>query len=134
MKTSEILRAAKAKIENPLCWTQKAYARDIDGYQTYNLLKAVCFCSLGAIQSVTERNTWDKPSVGPTNIMNYLVRVIDDDFKEVVLQEDIAKGYTIPSDGIGYGYVSRYNDRHSHSEVMTMWDRAIELAEAEEKE
>lgn len=53
MKTSEILIAAKAKIQDPKNWTQRTFARGSDGIQRRPTSgEAVCYCALGAIHSV----------------------------------------------------------------------------------
>lgn len=135
MKPSETLRAAKVKISEPSRWTTRTYAKNVYGCTIYSHEEdAVCFCSIGAVQVVTirDRCNWDTPGVGPMEIIQYLTNAIDNEFKKRVDEEDTKKGYTVLEGGFSYGYVSRYNDSHSHSEVMVMWDRAIELAEAEE--
>lgn len=112
MKPSEILRAAKAKIENPKHWTQGAYYRDENGHEAYSMHHGVCFCSYGALRVANNRDT---------------------DYK-LVGAEYLWKAIEMVSNGSEVYSIDQYNDSHSHSEVMAMWDRAIELAEAEEKE
>jgi hypothetical protein len=53
MKTSEVLKAAKAKLEQG--FTQGEYARDALGCGTTAASsEAVCWCSLGAIDAVAD--------------------------------------------------------------------------------
>lgn len=72
----------------------------------------VCFCSYGALRVANNRDT---------------------DYK-LVGAEYLWKAIEMVSNGSEVYSIDQYNDSHSHSEVMAMWDRAIELAEAEEKE
>ena len=49
----EVLRAARAKIERPECWTKRALARDALGHPIRpEQDEAFCYCTLGAICSV----------------------------------------------------------------------------------
>jgi len=51
MKTSEVLKKARAVIEKPENWTKGHYARDADGRPVSPLhSSAICFCALGAIR------------------------------------------------------------------------------------
>ena len=102
MKTSEILIAAKALIDEPGKWTQGTYARNSDMEEVDSYSEdAVCFCSIGAIYRITPH---------------------------IVSREGI--GYLRSAMGPS---VVVFNDTHPHAEVMQMWDRAIELAKAEEE-
>ena len=105
MKTSEILIAAKALIDEPGKWTQGATARCQEGWLVYySGDEAVCFCSLGALFRTLNRESvedWETP--------------------EELLKESCDQP------------IGLFNDTHSHPEVMQMWDRAIELAKAEEE-
>lgn len=57
MKNSEKLKAAKAVITDPNKWTQRAFARDKDGVMVGSIdPSAVCFCSIGAINSLKLSN------------------------------------------------------------------------------
>lgn len=110
MKPSEILKAAKAVIENPIHWTTNAFARDAEG----NVLEAgydedaVCFCSLGAIEKVIAKS-W------PYNQASY----------------DYLSTAAFELDDIIEAGVADFNDSKEHSDVMQMFDKAIALAEAE---
>jgi hypothetical protein len=102
MDAVEILKAAKAKIENPANWTQGEFARDENGNKLMSGYSegAVCFCSLGAIEAV-----------------------IGTDFF------DAEKAYMTIDEVMG-GSVANYNDNHTHEEVLSAFDKAIKLAEA----
>lgn len=103
MKPSEILKAAKAVIENPDKWTQGAFARDTQGNRLPGGYgdEATCFCSLGAVEKATQLDWYDTP-----DIVVYLEEAIDDQ-------------------------VAHFNDSASHADVMQMFDKAITLAESE---
>lgn len=102
----DILRAARALIDTPEKWTQKAYARDPSGFKVEsNNPHAVCFCSLGAIK----RENQDE-------VVNYFVR-------------SWLRG-ALPSD---FESILRYNDHPdtTHDDVLALFDRAILSAEKE---
>ena len=111
MKTSEILRAAKAVIEDQEHWIQGTYGRRSRSSKDHllgNDPEATCWCSMGAIQKVTNSES---------------------DYRmELFLNDVVRKVTKDPFMGI-----IRYNDHHTHAEVMKMFDRAIEMAEEEEK-
>jgi hypothetical protein len=103
MKPSEILRAARKKIEKPECWTKDRAARRIDGKGTYEQdPRAVCWCMTGATAAV------DLDDAG-CSADTYLVMAVGEQF------------------------VPDWNDDPSrtHAEVLAAFDRAIELAEKE---
>ena len=53
MKPSEMLRAARKKIEPDGAWTQGAFSYNSDGEEVNpQSTEAVCWCSLGAIAAV----------------------------------------------------------------------------------
>ena len=57
MKTSEILKAAWAKIDSPEKWTTGAFARNELGQSVLPTdPKATCFCSLGALNAVRKES------------------------------------------------------------------------------
>jgi hypothetical protein len=50
---ADILRAARAKIERPENWTQKALARDADGGRADPFYEeATCWCASGALYAI----------------------------------------------------------------------------------
>jgi len=111
MKTSNYLKAAKAKIENPAFWIKGQYAQDAMGNFCWGAdLGATCFCSAGAIQAV--RNDDTEMSYPEYLYLYKAVQIINPAHKSV----------------------PAFNDHSSHEEVMAMWDKAIELAEKDEAE
>lgn len=109
MKTSEILIAAKALIDQPEKWTQHHAARNADGEQssfnpaTKEFTGAVCYCSWGALYAVEK-----------------LMPATYSDAWNTLCDSAIAP--------------ISFNDAHGrkHSEVMAMYDKAIRLAEFKE--
>lgn len=105
MKTSEFLEKAKSYIDSPEKWTQEELAKDAHGkpVNPYNE-SATCFCSLGALMKA-QLPTADRVDIYYTS-------------KKFLFE---AMGST----------PSRFNDTHTHEEVMDAWDRAIAEAKAE---
>lgn len=59
MITSEILRAAKAKIDTPEKWCKGEYATDIRGNGLHAASPLACkWCSVGAVQAITFNKDW----------------------------------------------------------------------------
>ena len=102
--TAAKLREARALIEDPERWTTREYARDAEGGALDDGAEpaAVCWCAVGALDRVTG--------------------------EPVDLLHDPA--YRLLAKVASYE-VTRTNDRHGHAAVLRMYDRAIELAEAE---
>ncbi len=97
MNTLEILKAARELIAQPEHWTTEGCARDKNGLTTDCLLpEAFSFCSFGAVYRVTG---------GDNALLDKAERVLDRHMN----------GNLVP-----------FNDRHSHSEVLAAWDKAIE--------
>lgn len=104
MKPSEILIAARAKIEDPENWIQGVEARAEDGTHVVPWsTDAVCWCAIGSIRSVVGRCApyW------------------------------LARGYL---DKTTTGDTAEYNDAtgRTHAEILAAFDRAIALADADE--
>ncbi len=110
MKPSELLVKAKAVIADPKHWTQGWYAKDAKGYSTGpSTSKAVCWCSIGAIDKVAHEES------------TYAARFAATRYLAVV------------SDKYGYSGITDFNDNSSHKVVMKAWDKAIKLAKEDEK-
>jgi hypothetical protein len=111
MKTSEILRAAKALIEDPDHWVQGTYARPyreadpVNNHLMGNDPRATCWCSMGALQKALDGFSIDESWLKYEKTLNKITEPVS---------------------------MLTYNDTHTHAEVMKVWDRAIALAEAEE--
>lgn len=100
----EALKEGRETISNPARWTQAAYARPAGkaGIVSSDSRDAVCWCSVGALFKVR----W-KYGHQATNAA-----------------EDILDRIAIERDGGVLGMIG-YNDRHTHAEVLAVWDEAI---------
>ncbi|MCJ2067825.1 hypothetical protein MKK75_03210 [Methylobacterium sp. J-030] len=97
------LRAARDTLTDPAHWTKEAYARDRRGAAVAsNSPEAVCWCAYGALERLGTGEIVDA--------REYLRVAADDLFKS-------------PPAGV--------NDHIGHAAVLRMYDRAIELAEAQ---
>lgn len=109
MKTSELLKAGRELITAPEHWTQHVSAKDAYGDSVFAGDATACqWCSVGALDKVAadvpEPYAWLRGARA--------------------LRAALPSTYSIPE----------FNDRHSHSEVLQLWDKAIVLAEKEENE
>lgn len=107
MTPSEILIAAKAKIENPENWIKKEFAKDKNNNIVTPIDPAACkFCMLGAIGSITGY-------ADDTKVVDQLVL-------------SIARCY-------GNSKISVFNDakKTTHQDVMIVFNDAINLAKAQ---
>ena len=105
MKPSEILLAAKEKINTPEKWTQGELAKNARGEKVPRYSEtAVCWCSLGAICAVAESETAKVESRAESSL------------RQVVIQR-----------------IDIWNDdpERTHEEVMNAFDKAIALAQKE---
>lgn len=102
----ENLIAARELISDPDRWCQVEYAKTIAGVVTGPLdPDAVCFCTIGALVRAT-RST---------------VRDVEQDCGEGAISKVLEKACG--------SSVIRFNDTHSHAEVLAAFDRAIEAVE-----
>lgn len=109
MKPSELLTKAKALIADPKHWTKGRYAIDAEGLNVGpGTSKAVCWCSVGAIEKVTHEEG-----------------VTDTRFKATQYLAQV-------SAKCGYSGIPDFNDNSSHKIVMEAWDKAIKLAKEDE--
>lgn len=107
MTPSEVLRAARAKIEDERCWTKGASARDADGYPLSPYAPdAVCFCAFGAVLNALDDRCVVAADAAP--------------FIRFLRLETV-------------GPVSFFNDTHTHADVLALFDRAIAAAERAER-
>lgn len=105
MKPSEVLRAARELISVPERWTQRAYARTVQGREIGpNEENAACFCSAGALQ----RAEGVFPRWYETKAYKFL--------------ETATRVYS----------VTYFNDHHTHADVLAAFDRAVALAKQSE--
>jgi hypothetical protein len=100
LTTLEILRAARAKIANPENWTQEAYARDSEGIPCDCLAPgAQKWCLFGAFKAVAPLT----PEVQQHETTRLLT----------------AAAHT--------PFLAKFNDSHTHAEVLAIFDVAISL-------
>lgn len=103
MKTSEILRAARALIEDPAHWTKETYARTRTGREcAIDSRSAVAFCAIGSLTRI---------------------RTDADAFLGARRGLAVCCGDSIAD----------FNDTHTHTEVIAAFDCAIKKAEQEEQ-
>jgi len=108
MTTKEILIAARAKIERPECWTQRAFAKTaLLNKAKVDSQRAVCWCALGAIAAITREDP------------NY----VNDDVYWL-----LHRAMGLPANEIA---VAAWNDApgRTHAEVLAVFERAIKAAE-----
>lgn len=119
MKNSEILTQARKLIENEENWTHYNLARDPSSKPVDPTSPdAVCFCSVGAVAKVT--NTPYKPendqrvyNCGPVRLLSKAVGILTDfDWETIWIYND--------------------NATSSHESILAVFDKAIELAKAQE--
>lgn len=107
MKTPrQILIAARKLIERPECWTQNAPARTQSGAVAKVFgQSAVCFCSWGAVVKID----------GDSSFLSDEARVAIDLLTRAARDKGVAGAI-------------RFNDTHTHPEVLAMFDTAIAAA------
>lgn len=105
MKESERLIAARNLIADEKNWMQGRYC---DDYK-YDFTQSCQFCSVGAVLAV-RGETVAQCDINSTS--KYLLQAIS----------EIEAGH--------YG-IADFNDSHTHAEVTQMFDKAIQLAQAE---
>ena len=99
--TIEILKAARDLIAKPENWTQGHYAVDKFGDPTYiGSERSVCFCSIGALATAGKFHISHEI---PAEILSAL--------------------------GMDESEIIRFNDEHSHAEVLDLFSKAISSAE-----
>ena len=106
MEAVEILKRARALIETPDKWVRGAFARDADGFPVKHLSDAACkFCARGAFLRAANAS------------------VLDNHPAEIFLDR--------AHSGKRRSYVS-LNDAEetTHADILALFDRAIEKAEA----
>lgn len=108
MKVSAFMTEAKKVIEDPANWTIGWFARNADGFDVSALSEtATCFCSLGAIERYAKCEL-EEDLVGGVRSLS----------REAQCRLECVMGMAVED----------FNDNHTHSEVMTMWDEAIKTA------
>lgn len=115
MKVSDALKAIRAKIEKPENWTQHVPVRDRDGnaLNMTNDPRAACWCWIGA--------HWACGRADPAHMA--ITHKVENFINEFVDAQERDTGIMI-----------RFNDTHTHDEVIAMTDKAIAHAEQLETE
>lgn len=106
MKPSQLLRQARALIENPAHWWDGRHDKGTFVDSTRLLRSQIC-----AIQALQRVSNTDYYALAACAAGAYLMDAIGES---------------------GVNTIPRFNDSHTHAEVLAMWDRAIELAEVAE--
>ena len=106
MDTVRILKEARALISDEKNWTQDSFARNSAGEKVEPANeRAVCFCAIGALaKAACLAPELDLPA-------------------ENFIQDEAYM--------LGWINVPEFNDNHTHSEVLALFDRAIARAESE---
>ena len=103
MKHAEFLKQVRERIEKAEAWTQHAAARNAEGMKcTTDSPEAVCWCTIGSF--------WASSYVVKTS------------------EEFLAAVFNYLQDQMGND-VAKFNDNHTHAEVLAAIDRAIIVAE-----
>lgn len=104
LTTLDILKKGRELIADPARWTKREFAKDEKGEPVLpESPSAVCFCSLGALDRVY--------AFGSAAAHIRANRALTE-----------ACGGSVP----------RFNDLHTHPEVLAAWDRAIAAEEAKQ--
>lgn len=122
MKTSEVLRAARALIEEPKHWAKGGWAYDINGSEvTPGDARACSWCSAGAVEHLMPHDSTDDLD-GCTQALGVLVGCIPGH----------ASDYDWDS---AVDSIATWQDRRgrTHAEVLAAFACAIEKAEQEEQ-
>lgn len=105
MSPAEVLRAARAKIEDPSRWLKGRYACDDGGFTIFeHSVYATSWCAVGAVGAIvspTSPEWWEATA--------YLRGQVSSRFCSVQLFND--------------------HEKTTHADVMRVFDRAIEQAE-----
>ena len=107
MTPLQTLKAARDLISDPARWTQRFKALDefclpVDPTSE----KAICFCSLGALQNVTGLSRYHQPVFEAAKALNRKLPIY------LTLGDDEAD-------------FTDFNDTHTHAEVLALFDAAI---------
>ena len=117
--TRQLLIDAKALIADPTHWLQNGAMRDKDG-NPLNMIgdpKACCWCLTTAIRWCAQSIAWN-----PGPAMANSVRCYDGAINA------LGSILGTPTNMIdNRRKLQRYNDTHSHAEVMTLLDKVINL-------
>ncbi len=138
MKISEVLTAARKRLEKPGKWAQGYYAYSRAGDRVNSTSKsAVCFCALGSLERSAVLATRGEPRSAYMDLFNdgtgYLKAAIP-----VTWEKNHIPSY---NDGTGYlkaaipvtwekNHIPSYNDApdRTQEQILALFDRAIKSA------
>lgn len=112
--SADVLRAARAKIENPMAWTQGRLSADEFGEFVYpHDIRATCFCAQGAILSAQHVLKWAPAESGSNTPGLWISQA---------------------ARALGFETAREFNDAPAtaHEDVLALFDLAIRLAESAE--
>lgn len=106
--TLTLLKKARELISAPNHWTTEFNAKNAAGYPVASIDEtAVCFCSIGALLHYVRNG-------------NHLFISANEKLRDSM--NKMSSGLT---------FVWQYNDSHTHSEVLALWDKTIQRLENE---
>lgn len=113
----QLLVKARELIAKPENWTQECLSRDQTG-ETCSPEEpvATCWCSLGALTHVV------RTLPQPKSDTNYRLRASD----------NYGLAHQLLADACPGGSVVKWNDSHTHPEVLDLWDQVIERTKQQE--
>ena len=125
-ETVKALREVYSLIEDPECWTQHAFARDIHNEVVPPLREdAACWCLTGACRRVFGDELDESRVLGS---------ILADDvahFEVACMAKAIQRTQSNRGVATTSVDVENYNDRHSHAEVLEVLEEAIRIASGE---
>jgi hypothetical protein len=116
---TKTLTDARALIANPENWCQRKYFEIINGKE--------CYCGAGAVYRVLANIRFDDDN--PPELFDNLGRMRGDisHANQIIAYLGGIAYNTLPI----FGNFSEYNDKHTHSEVLAVFNRAIDKAQKE---
>lgn len=116
----EILQEARRRISDPCRWSKGVLYRDDSGKPT-TAQHAFSACSMGHLEIVTQNEDFDENNLDAlVNARNHLSRAAAQNMSHYLGMFEIR-------------CITHYNDKHTHEEILALFDRAIELAKIEAK-
>jgi len=99
-----LLIAGRDIISVPSQWTQKSYAKNADGIHCAVMSEdATCWCSDGVLFKAQGEASFSNVYIGAFELLSKIAKEHDPLVRSII----------------------SFNDAHSHSEVIAVWDEAI---------
>lgn len=120
MDALQVLNSGRALIADEKNWTQGAFARtgpDGCGVSSVSTM-ATCWCSTGALSKMTYKLDDFEYDIIPISRAHHLAYSEAYHFLGQAVYEMSLGATTSPE---------RFNDSHTHEEVLAAWDRAIQM-------